>query len=122
MGKRLLAVGCWLLGKTSLVVGRWSLAAELGSAGRTRASAPTWFAVITSAAVLFRVVMDFTAASIQACSATPFLIAVEITPVPSAFVSSKQSPAWAPAFLSMFFGFAMPVTEYPNLVSSSRML
>ena len=69
-------------------------AAERSSAGRVRTSVPTCVLatpspVITSAAALFKVVIDFTAASIHSCLATPFLIAVEITPVPSALVNSK---------------------------------
>jgi hypothetical protein len=54
--------------------------------------------VTASAAFLFSVVIEWVAASIQDCSAFPFLIAVEITPVPSALVRISLSPAFAPAF------------------------
>src|SRR2546430_11208223 len=78
--------------------------------------------VITSAAVLFRVVIDATAPWIQDCLAVPFFIAVEITPVPRAFVSSNTSLGLAPEFGSTRRGSIRPVTEYPNLVSSSPRL
>ena len=77
---------------------------------------------ITSAARLFNVVIDCTAASIHAGSAFPLLIAVEITPVPIALVNSKASPGMAPPLVRIFLGCTTPVTEYPNFVSSSRML
>ena len=49
-----------------------------------------------SLAVLFSVVMERVAASIQDCFAVPCLIAVEIAPVPSALVNNKRSLGWAP--------------------------
>ena len=52
--------------------------------------------VTTSAAALFSVVMERTASRIQANSALPRLIAVEITPVPIALVKMSRSPACAP--------------------------
>ncbi len=98
-------VGQGVDGRWSLVVGRWPEAAELRSAGRPRAAVPTWFvveqnAVMTSLAVLFSVVIERVAASIQDCLAVPFLIAVEMTPVPSALVNSKRSPGWAPPLVN----------------------
>src|ERR1022692_2764805 len=51
----------------------------------------------------------------NASSAVPFLIAVEITPVPIPLVNSSTSPGLAPAFARTFFGCTTPVTEYPNL-------
>src|SRR5262249_60596119 len=59
--------------------------AGLCPAGRVSEPAPTYSAMI-SAPALFSVVIDFPAASIHSCLATPFLIAVEITPVPIALV------------------------------------
>ena len=61
-------------------------------------------AVMISAAVLFSVVIERVAASIQDCFAVPFLIAVEITPVPSALVNSRRSPGWAPPLVKMRLG------------------
>ena len=60
--------------------------------------------VITPAAALFRVVMERTAASIHDCFALSFLIAVEITPVPRALVSSRRSPALAPELARILLG------------------
>src|SRR5438876_10874539 len=51
--------------------------------------------VITPAAALFRVVIERTAASIHDCIALSFLIAVEITLVPRALVSSRRLLALA---------------------------
>src|SRR5256885_1222333 len=61
--------------------------------------------VITSAEALFNVVIETTAASIHAGLATPFLIAVEITPVPKGLVSSRRSPDFAPPLFSTRSGF-----------------
>src|SRR5436190_9662470 len=100
----------------------WKLG-ELRSTGRAGAPVPTWLLpatspvldqsprVITSAAVLFNVVIENTAASIHACFATPFLMAVEITPVPIDLVSSRRSPACAPPFFRTLLGSMRPVTE-----------
>ncbi len=95
----------------SLVVGRWPLAeaAELCSAWAGGTPAPAWAvvmqnAVMTSAAVLFSVVIERVAASIHDCFAVPCLMAVEITPVPSALVNSRRSPGWAPPLVKMRLG------------------
>src|SRR5690348_17700242 len=93
-GKLLLVIGCWLLGKALLAARGWSpgpadsksppspkTGEGRGTRSGGRAPAPTSH-VMTSAATLFSVVIDAVAASIQDCLATPFLIAVEMTPVP----------------------------------------
>ena len=51
---------------------------------------------MSSAAALFSMVIEATAASIHSWRALPFLMAVEITPVPRGLVSSKRSPGCAP--------------------------
>ena len=58
---------------------------------------------MTSAAVLFSVVIERVAASIHDCLAVPFFIAVEITPVPSDLVKSNVSPGWAPPLVKIFW-------------------
>ena len=77
------------------VIGGWPKAAGLRSAGRRRAAVPTWFVVehnvvMTSLAVLFSVVIERVAASLHDCLAMPFLIAVQMTHVPSALVITNQ--------------------------------
>src|ERR1700722_1212439 len=76
----------------------------------------------TSAASLLRVVIDLVAPATHAGSALPCLIAVEMTPVPSGLVSMSTSLAFAPLFAKIRFGCTDPVTAYPNLISSSRIL
>src|SRR5258707_12307590 len=109
------------MGEASSVGGRWSSGEPppfenregwgSRSVGRAGMPVPPWKFVITSAAVLFRVVIDATAVSIQDCLAAPFLIAVEIAPAPRALVKRRRSPGWAAPFLSIFFGSIRPVTE-----------
>src|SRR5215469_794979 len=76
--------------------GKAILADELRSARTGEAPVPAW-PVMISAALLFSVVIDFTAALIHAGSAFSLLMAVEITPVPRALVSTSASPGFAPS-------------------------
>ena len=62
------------------------------------------------AAALFSVRICSTARSMRLRGARPNLIAVPITPVPSAFVRINRSPTLAPAFVRMRLGSTEPVT------------
>ncbi len=79
----------------------------------SRAAASAWS---------LRQVMLATAAASSAGPATPCLIAVPMTPVPSALLSTSTCPARAPRFDSTSASATSPVTDRPNLSSGSRTL
>ena len=74
-----------------------------------------------SAASLFRVVMDCTAAARASGDASPTRLAVQMIPTPSRLVSSRQSPGRPPLLRYIFSGSTTPVTDRPYFTSLSAM-
>src|ERR1039458_8305144 len=82
----------------------------------------TSYASIASHALRLSVSIEAMDAATSPSRAMPRFRAVEITPVPSRLVNISASPARAPAFAFTRAGWMVPVTAYPNLISSSAML
>src|ERR1039458_53028 len=82
----------------------------------------TSYASIASHALRLSVSIEAMDPATSPSRAMPRFRAVEITPVPSRLVNISASPARAPAFAFTRAGWMVPVTAYPNLISSSAML
>ena len=73
----------------------------------------------TSAATRFVPCIEVMAPASTSASVRPNFAAVAITPVPSALVRMRTSPARAPALVHTASGATSPVTAYPNFTSRS---
>ena len=88
----------------------------------TSVAARTPVATIASAAASFRVAITRTASDTTSSGASPFLIAVAMTPDPIGFVSTSWSPGLAPALVTIRSGCTSPIATSPYFGSASSIV